>query len=355
MEGPGESECVSKVVSIFDKNLKALENTVIAHYYMAYTCADFMTPEEISMPTDLVNARELTKWEEASYAFVAEKERRSGSIRTVQSYQRMLRHFFANGKTPDQVTSQDVFGWAHGIGLSGRQPSSVTVGARMGCLSSFYRFLIRMGLLVANPCDALQRPKTVAGQARGMSAEEIQKLLSVIPETKTGLRDKAIVLTLTFTGRRRAEVMGLKVENLIRDGNSVLYTYRGKGGKTGKRELPQPVYEAIVTALAAWGKDLLTMKPDESLWPSAANPKGLTSGTFYGNLRRYQSKAGLPLTGVHVFRHSAAKLRRDVGESIEDVSRFLDHSSLAVTTVYLRRLEGQQDAGWNKVAAMLGV
>jgi hypothetical protein len=52
---------------------------------------------------------------------------------------------------------------------------------------------------------------------------------------------------------------------------------------------------------------------------------------------------------------SAAKLRRDVGESVEDVSRFLDHSSLAVTTVHLRPLEGQEDRGWGKVAEALGV
>src|SRR5690348_17727525 len=90
-------------------------------------------------------------WERSLYAFLAEKERRSGSLRTVQSYSRMLQHFFAGaGKTPDAVDSQDVFGWAHGVGLSGRNPSSVTVGARIACLSSFYRFLIRMGLLTAN-------------------------------------------------------------------------------------------------------------------------------------------------------------------------------------------------------------
>src|SRR3954451_1124206 len=153
---------------------------------MAYTCADFTAEEKISMSTDLVAAHELTQWEEASDAFLAEKQRRSGSMRTVQSYSRMLRHFFTNGKTPDQVTSQEVFGWAHGIGLSGRTPSSVTVGARIGCLSSFYRFLIRMGLLQANPCDALQRPQTLPSQPRGMSAEQIQQLLSVIPNTRTG-------------------------------------------------------------------------------------------------------------------------------------------------------------------------
>jgi len=30
---------------------------------------------------------------------------------------------------------------------------------------------------------------------------------------------------------------------------------------------------------------------------------------------------------------------------VEEVSLFLDHSSLAVTSVYLRRLEGQEDTG----------
>src|SRR5207302_4529489 len=125
-------------------------------------------------------------------------------------------------------------------------------------------------------------------------------------------------------------VMGLRAGSLSMGGDTVQYSYRGKGGKTGKRELPRPAYDAIVAALAAWDRDLATMRADESLWPSATNPRGLTSGTFYGNLRRYLKRAGLPLAGVHVFRHSAAKLRRDVGESIEDVSRFLDHSSLAV-------------------------
>ena len=100
------------------------------------------------------------------------------------------------------------------------------------------------------------------------------------------------------------------------------------------------------------------MRPDDSLWPAtvfAGNGQGITSGTFYLRLQRYLRDAGLPRAGVHVFRHSAAKLRRDVGESIEDVSRFLDHSSLAVTTTYLRRLEGQEDRSWGRVAAAIGL
>ncbi|MDA0735268.1 MAG: tyrosine-type recombinase/integrase, partial [Chloroflexi bacterium] len=264
--------------------------------------------------------------------------------------------FGALGKTPDEVTSPDVFSYAHSIGLSGRKPSSVTIAARIACLSSFYRFLIRMSLVTSNPCDKLERPRATPAPPRGLAATDIQKLLAVIPDTPVGLRDRAIVLTLTLTGRRRSEVLSLTAGNLSNEGDAVYYTYRGKGGKQGKRELPQPAHQAIQAALGAFGKQLATMKPDESLWPSSGDcGRGISSGTFYLNLRRYLKSAGLPPSGVHIFRHSAAKLRRDAGESVEQVSRFLDHSSLAVTSVYLRRLEGDRDNTWQQVAEAIGV
>ncbi len=308
------------------------------------------------MATTIAPFQDAAGWERTLYAFLAEKERRSGSRRTVEGYSRMLQHFFGTlGKPPHQVTSQEVFAWAYGKGLSGKEPSPVTIGARLACLSSFYRFLIRMEIVASNPCDAIERPKTSLSPPRGLSAEEIRRLLDVIPDTATGLRDRAIILTLTLTGRRRSEVLNLTAGDISQAGG-LFYTYRGKGGKQGKRELPRPAFEAIQVALAAFGKDLATVSPDESLWPSSTrNGRGVTSGTFYGNLRRYLRKAGLPPAGVHILRHAAAKLRRDVGETVEDVSRFLDHSSLAVTTVYLRRLEGQEDRSWGKVAEAIGV
>jgi integrase len=158
-----------------------------------------------------------------------------------------------------------------------------------------------------------------------------------------------------LTGRRRAEVIGLRAGDLSPDGETTFYAYRGKGGKRGRRELPHPAYEAICTSLADAGKELAAMAPDGSLWQAAARPEGVTSGTFYARFRRYLAAAGLAPTGIHVLRHTAAKLRRDAGESIEDVSAFLDHSSLAVTTVYLRRLEGQEDRTWREVAEAIGV
>ena len=135
----------------------------------------------------------------------------------------------------------------------------------------------------------------------------------------------------------------------------VFYSYRGKGGKTGRRELPRPAYEAIVRTLADCGEDLSSMAPEESLWQAGTGSGGLSSGTFYGRFRRYLAEAGLTPAGVHITRHTAAKLRRDAGESVEAVSAFLDHSSLAVTTVYLRRLEGVEDPTWATVAVAIGV
>jgi integrase len=163
------------------------------------------------------------------------------------------------------------------------------------------------------------------------------------------------LLTLVLTGRRRAEVIGLRAGDLSVEGETVFYAYRGKGGKRGRRELPRPAYEAICISLADVGKELAALAPNESLWQAAARPEGVTSGTFYGRFRRYLRAADLAPTGVHVLRHTAAKLRRDAGESIEEVSAFLDHSSLAVTTVYLRRLEGQEDRAWREVAEAIGV
>src|SRR6266851_3394485 len=147
---------------------------------------------DATMHQPLLPARsgERSPWDEAIYAFLSEKLRRSGSRRTVEGYSRMLFPLFARlGKTPDQVTPPEVMGWAHGIGLSGRVPSSTTVGARIACLSSFYRFLRRMELVASNPCDALERLRSVQAPARGLTAADIRQLLAVVPDTVRRYRD----------------------------------------------------------------------------------------------------------------------------------------------------------------------
>src|SRR4051795_10633527 len=123
-------------------------------------------------------------WDRSLYAFLAEKQQRSESMRTVNAYANMLRDFFGRAsKTPDAVRPTDAFAWAYGVGLSGRQPSPTTINARIACLSSYYRFLVRMQLVPSNPCDRLERPQPTQGTARGLTAEQVKRLLDAVPDS----------------------------------------------------------------------------------------------------------------------------------------------------------------------------
>jgi integrase len=115
-----------------------------------------------------------------------------------------------------------------------------------------------MDLLKSNPCGALERPKISPSPARGYTADDVRQLLTVVPTTLRGRRDRAMILTLVFTARRRSEVINLRAGDITLEGERALYAYRGKGGKTGRRELPRPAYAAIVATLADVGKVFLT-------------------------------------------------------------------------------------------------
>jgi hypothetical protein len=73
---------------------------------------------------------DVQAWQQTVVAFLAEKERRSGSRRTVESYARMLWPLLTRVGSPDLVTPAHVLAWAYGIGASGREPSSANDTAR---------------------------------------------------------------------------------------------------------------------------------------------------------------------------------------------------------------------------------
>ena len=159
---------------------------------------------------------------------------------------RMLWPFLLRVGSPDLVTPAHVLAWAHGIGASGREPSSATVGARIACLSSYYRFLIRMNVAAANPCDALERPRTVQAVARGLSADEVRRLLAVVPDTVAGRRDRALLLVFVLTGRRRTEVIDLTAGDISVEGETAFYsTLRNFPTATGSEP-------STPTARASW-------------------------------------------------------------------------------------------------------
>jgi hypothetical protein len=77
----------------------------------------------------------------------------------------------------------------------------------------------------------------------------------------------------------------------------------------------------------------------------------MTSGTFYGNLQRYRVSPGLPPACT-----SSVTRPPSCGATLARASTTVAVSQALVArraTIYLRRLEGEADRGWVKVAAAI--
>jgi hypothetical protein len=77
------------------------------------------TARALAFPGD-----DLVGWERALYAFLVEKERRSGSTRTVEGYSRMLCDFFAGPQCSQQSSGH------LGNRVAGRGPTFQPLSAR---------------------------------------------------------------------------------------------------------------------------------------------------------------------------------------------------------------------------------
>ncbi len=74
-------------------------------------------------------------------------------------------------------------------------------------------------------------------------------------------------------------------------------------------------------------------------------------------LKKYARRAGLNPAKIHVhtLRHTAAMLRKEAGDDLEAIKSLLEHSSLAITQIYIHKVEGKKDTSWSKVEALLGL
>jgi integrase len=280
-------------------------------------------------------------WTAIAAGFLVEKANRTGSRRTTEVYGRMLARFL-HANDPGRVGPLEVHRFAYALRADGRPPAPSTISVRLAAISGFYDFACRMQLAAANPAENVRRPRARLPLPRGLSRPEVVRLLAAIPYTPSGLVDRAIVITAILTGLRRSELFAMRL--VVADAGPVRYEVRTKGGAVRRRALPEPAGRAI----AAAAKALPSHVGEKSPFPIAA-------ATFYSRLRRHGEVAGLGRISPHTLRHTAAKLRRDAGASLEDVSAFLGHRSLATTAAYLCRLEDEHDEGWQAVAAHLNL
>jgi site-specific recombinase XerD len=296
--------------------------------------------------------------------------RRSDSQHTVRAYEAAWRGLLDfSGKHPAAIGPADLDAWLAELARSKCCPT--TLAARLSAVGSFYTFARKRGLCEANPATAVTRPKVNPyAHAQGLSPEQARALLGAARRRGglQGLRDHALLLTYLLTAHRQTTILGLRWGDLEVDGQSVAYRYRGKGGKEGRRVLPPPVWIAIKAYLDASGRELQADSPIFTATPEGRQrgrrlpgagdgERPLSDTAFASILRHYARKAGLEPGAIHAhtLRHTAAKLRRQAGASLEEVKDLLGHSNLATTAIYLNRIEAAEDPKWRETAALLGV
>lgn len=321
--------------------------------------------QPIEAPGVLTASEARNVWDEALAAFLAGKRTRSEA--TFQSYRYAVRDFFATvapGRTPEQVSVADVAAYKAHLERKGNRPG--TVGTRIAAVSSFYRFLTRPtdarggSLVAANPAAWIERPKvSMFERPRKMALPDFARLVAMVSGKSDlrALRDHALLLCYVFTGRRRAEIARLVGGDLERDdAGRLFYRYRGKGGKSGFRQLPPPAAAALERYLAASGRP--TLGPTDAVFLSLGgrwSGQPLSPAGVLAILKARAREAGIPAERVktHGLRHLSASLRRRAGATVEEIQAHLDHSSLAVTAVYLDKTEGKADESWQGVESLL--
>jgi site-specific recombinase XerD len=289
-------------------------------------------------------------WGKVVDAWLEGVELRSGSAQTVRAYRSTVARFAAAIGGLGNATPAAATLFAYSPTATGGKPSASTVVVRLAAVRSLYRFAIKGGVWRGpNPAADVDRPRQAQPVPKGVDAEGIRALLAAHPDTTAGKRDRAITTLIALTALRRTEALGLRAQDIETDDRGVTtWSARVKGGRVRRRELPAPVWAAIRAYLDADGRPFASLAPDARIF-------AVSSQGYSANVARYARRAGLGHLSPHGLRHSAAKLRRSTGASIEDVQALLGHASVAVTARYLARLEPETDSGWGAAAAAIGI
>lgn len=263
------------------------------------------------------------------------RSERRASVHTVRSYEAdlvMYRGYLeeeegagADPAAADATRLRRYAAWLSGCGYA---PS--TIARRLASLRSFFRFLRREGVVMADPAAGLRNPKQAKRLPRLLQAEDVIRLLDLIPlDSPAGVRDRAMLETLYGGGLRVGELVGLNLDDL--DGETDLVRVRGKG----RRERLAP----IGPVAAGWVRRWLALRVPAAPRERAVflNQRGgrLTARSVGRLLEAHLLRAGLvDAASPHTLRHSFATHLLDGGADLRSVQELLGHRNLTTTQIY---------------------
>ena len=235
-------------------------------------------------------------------------------------------------------------------GLAGRfidelPGDSATKNQALAALRHFFDILVTRHAAPLNPFQSVRGRKhdTSDGKTPGLSIQQARDLLASIDTSHVvGLRDRALLGTLAYTGARIGAIARLRRGDLEDQGTQRVLRFREKGGK--QREIP------VRHDLDCWLGEYLEAagieeSPKESPLFRAAlgSRKVLSDGGLSANdmrrlLKRRLKDAGLPpIFSPHSFRVLVVTdlLSQDV--ALEDVQYLAGHANPRTTQIYDRR------------------
>jgi integrase/recombinase XerC len=270
-----------------------------------------------------------------SFLNYIEYERRY-SKHTIESYRNDLEQFFFYLKSEYQkeeielATHLEIRSWM--VRMMESEISPRSINRKLSTLKSFFKFLMRKGVVKKSPLAKVLAPKTSKRLPVFVEKSNIEKLLKEIefPEGFEGSRDKMMIEILYGTGMRRSELLGLKETDI--DSYNSQVKVLGKGNK----ERIIPIQPQLRNALKEYVEIKNSHTSHQSLFLFVTQEgKVLNPSYVYQSVKKYLNLVTtIDKKSPHVLRHTFATHLMNNGADINAVKELLGHSSLAATQVY---------------------
>lgn len=290
---------------------------------------------------------------------------KDASIHTIKAYQRDIKQF---EKSYEEIHAKLPIWKDLGIDdakdflayCQDQELNKTSVRRKISSLSSFYKLMIREGLVNYNPFNDVK----AAGGGRKlpvfMNISEVDRLLNAPKSywSKMGLtkhiktesaklaekRDTAILEIIYSGGLRISEALALEEKHI--DTSRQTFVVEGKGKKERLCVLGGP-------AIRALGRYLNERNQVEEVTTRKLfiNQKGgaLTPRSVQRSFKYYLQEAKLPKTHTpHKLRHSFATHLLDAGADLRTVQEMLGHVSLSTTQIYTHVTTARLIKAYNK-------
>ena len=215
-----------------------------------------------------------------------------------------------------------------------------SIARKLSAIRSFYRYLLREGVLSSNPIEKVSSPKLDKRLPSFLTIEETVRLLEA-PDLPTpqGQRDRALLELLYASGLRVSELAGLNLEQVDLTSNEIRVW--GKGSKERVVLIGEPAARALNAYISHGRAEFLGREKSEALFLSLYG-KRLLARRVQKILEKYAMLAHIDKwVHPHLLRHTFATHLLDGGADLRVVQELLGHTQLSSTQIYTHLSQSQ--------------